>query len=171
MFLQNPTHCHSEAWRLDSLGLSGWLHRWKVVWLSDGWFRWRTVTAVTRYYLCPYSEYERQNILNLFLSYRLLICDFLWYDDIAGTLQRGWQVCYSWGSNVLDSIIYVLMICNIDRIYPDLVFPQIRRSIIRQNAFYVSDKVSCMKKCHQEFCISYCKSFRSDVLPTHQFIA
>jgi len=37
-------------------------------------------------FLCPYSEYERQNILNFFLSYRHLICDFLWYDDIAGAL-------------------------------------------------------------------------------------
>jgi len=60
MFLRNPTHCHSETRGLGSLGLSWWLQRWKVVRLSDGWFRWRTLTAVTRYFLCPYSEYERQ---------------------------------------------------------------------------------------------------------------
>ena len=96
-----------------------------------------------------------------------------WFVTSCGTMtslelfQRGWQMCYSWGANALDSIICVLMICNVDRTYPDLVFPQIHSSVIRQNAFYFSDKVSCMKKYRQEFSVSYCKSFGSDVLPTH----
>jgi len=167
MFLQNPTHCHSEAWSLDSLGLSGWLHSWKVVRLSDGWFRWRDLTAVTWYFLCPYSEYERQNILNLscLIPFWFVTSWVRWHRwSSSNTVDK---CVISWGSNALDRIIYVFMTCKIDKTYPDLVFPQIHRSIIRQNAFYVSDNVSCMKQYHQEFSVSHCKSFGSDTLPTH----